>query len=173
MVTPTSPLIKLNRRSRWICRAGRIGLAGASLALLMRVVISPEQPQTQPQILPVTAQVQIKGQRIELEVAETPEQLERGLMHRTELASDRGMLFLFETARPLNFWMKDTLIPLDIVFLLDGEVRQIASAVPCRTNSCPVYDSKLAVNEVIELPAGKVQALGIRVGDRLRVQELK
>ncbi|KAM3095548.1 DUF192 domain-containing protein [Phormidesmis sp. 146-35] len=172
MVNSISPLIKLNRRSRWMSRAGQIGLAGATLALLMRVVILPQQ-QTQPQILPVTAQVQIKGQRIELEVAETPEQLERGLMHRPELASDRGMLFRFDTARPLKFWMKDTLIPLDIVFLLDGKVRQIASAVPCRANPCPVYDSKLNANEVIELPAGTVQKLGIKVGDRLRVQTLK
>ncbi len=168
-----SRLIKLNRQSQWIDRAGRIGIAGATLTLLTVVVISPKQQQTQPQFLPVTAQIQVKGQRIELEVAETPEQLERGLMHRTKLASDRGMLFLFGTAQPLNFWMKDTLIPLDIVFLLDGRIRQIASAVPCHANPCPVYSSKLAASEVIELPAGTVQKLGIKVGDRLRVQELK
>ncbi|MBD1847560.1 DUF192 domain-containing protein [Cyanobacteria bacterium FACHB-63] len=169
MAISISPLVKPSDRKRWLQRANRVVLAGIVAGVLIRVANTSRQ---EAQILPVTAQVQIGRETISLEVAKTPEQRSRGLMYRTELASDRGMLFLFETTERLSFWMKNTLIPLDIVFLKDGEVRQTATAVPCPTEPCPVYSSQTPVNQVLELPAGRIRALGIKVGDRLIFQDV-
>lgn len=168
MATSISPLSKPRERWKWLYCLSRAVLAAIVLSILVRVANAPKQ---QAQILPITAQVQIGQQTISLEVAKTPEQRSRGLMYRTELASDRGMLFLFETTEPLSFWMKNMLIPLDIVFLKDGEVKQIATAVPCPTDPCLLYSSQTPVNQVLELPAGKTRALGIKVGDRLSFQQ--
>lgn len=70
------------------------------------------------QTLPITAKATFQDQVIQLEVAQTPEQQEIGLMNRPPLAADRGMLFPFEPPRPVIFWMKNTPSPLDIVFCL-------------------------------------------------------
>ncbi|MBW4514038.1 MAG: DUF192 domain-containing protein [Timaviella obliquedivisa GSE-PSE-MK23-08B] len=125
------------------------------------------------QTLPITAKVTFEDQVIQLEVAGTPEQQEIGLMNRPPLADDRGMLFPFEPPRPVIFWMKDTPSPLDIVFLLDGEVKAIAAdAQPCAANPCPTYGSKESVNQVIELRSGRAEELGLQVGDRVSVEFL-
>lgn len=125
------------------------------------------------QQLPITAQVEIGGQQIQLEVAQTPEQQALGLMYRTELADDRGMLFAFEFPRPAQFWMRNTLIPLDMVFLLNGEVKAIAAnARPCTTPTCPLYESGVPVNQIIELRGGRATELGLQVGDRLTIRSL-
>jgi len=122
-------------------------------------------------MLPVTAEAMIKGERIQLEVALTPQQQEIGLMFRTELAADHGMLFLFTIARPVEFWMRNTLIPLDMVFMLNGEVKAIAAnAQPCVTETCALYESGAPVNQVIELPGGRASELGLRVGDRVTIR---
>jgi uncharacterized membrane protein (UPF0127 family) len=168
MATSISPLAKPRAQWKYLYCLSRAVLAAIVLSILIRVVNAPKQ---QAQILPVTAQVQIGQQTISLEVAKTLDQRSRGLMYRTELAPNHGMLFLFETTERLSFWMKNMLIPLDIVFLKDGEVKQIATAVPCPTDPCPLYSSQTPVNQVLELPAGKTRALGIKVGDRLSFQQ--
>jgi uncharacterized protein len=128
----------------------------------------------QGQSLPISAEVEVAGQTIQLEVASTPQQQEIGLMFRTELASNRGMLFPFEPPRPVQFWMRNTLIPLDMVFMRDGEVKAIASnAAPCTTEVCPLYGTAISVNQVLELPAGLASELGIRVGDRLTIRPIR
>jgi hypothetical protein len=128
----------------------------------------------QAQALPITAEAQIAGQTIQLEVARTPQQQEIGLMFRTELASNRGMLFPFEPPRPVQFWMRNTLIPLDMVFLRDGQVKAIAAnAAPCTTEVCPLYGTAISVNQVIELPAGRASELGLRVGDRVTIRTIE
>jgi uncharacterized protein len=134
----------------------------------------PPQPQTQPQIqsLPITAQITIAQQTIGLEVASTPLQQEIGLMSRTELAADRGMLFPFDPPRGVSFWMKNTLIPLDLIYLHQGVVKQIYTAPPCKTDNCSVYPSNSVIDQVIELPQGRAQALGLKRGDRLVVNPI-
>ncbi|HEY9833393.1 MAG TPA: DUF192 domain-containing protein, partial [Stenomitos sp.] len=69
------------------------------------------------QMLPISAQAAIRGQRILLEVARTRQQQQMGLMYRTSLADNRGMLFPFDPPQPVSFWMKNTKIPLDMIFL--------------------------------------------------------
>jgi uncharacterized membrane protein (UPF0127 family) len=127
--------------------------------------------QTSGQMLPVSAEVTINGQVIELEVALTPAQQEMGLMYRTELPPNRGMLFPFNPVRRVGFWMKNCRIPLDMVFLYQGQVRSIThNAPPCIKDPCPIYDSKAVIGQVIELSGGQAKELGLKVGDRLTVQ---
>ncbi len=126
----------------------------------------------QGQVLPVTARTEIGGQMIDLEVARTPQEQATGLMYRRDLAANRGMLFLFEPPQPVSFWMKNTLINLDMIFLHQGQVVAIAQNVPpCTTTPCPVYGPKqpVAVDQVIELPGGRVQTLGLKVGDPVKI----
>jgi uncharacterized membrane protein (UPF0127 family) len=134
---------------------------------------SATQPTTQPlgQILPVSAEVTINGQVIDLEVAQTPGQQEMGLMYRTELPPNRGMLFPFNPPRRVGFWMKNCRIPLDMVFLRQGAVKSITNhAPPCTKDPCPIYDSKASIDQVIELAGGRAKQLGLKVGDRLTIQ---
>lgn len=126
------------------------------------------------QMLPISAQVMIAGRTIELEVARTQQQQAMGLMFRTALADNRGMLFQFEPPQPAKFWMKNTLIPLDMVFLQNGKVEAIAASVPpCTREPCPTYGPDVAVDQVIELRGGRVAELGLRVGTRLNINFLK
>ena len=131
--------------------------------------------QTEGQKLPVEAKTKIDQQVIELEVARTPEQQQMGLMYRKSLEDNRGMLFLFDPPRPVNFWMKNVSLSLDMIFLLDGEVKAVESNVPpCSETPCPTYGPSIAteIDQVIELRGGRAQELGIKRGDRLTIEFL-
>jgi uncharacterized membrane protein (UPF0127 family) len=128
---------------------------------------------TQGQKLPISATALIAGKKINLEVAQTPKQQEIGLMYRTSLPDDQGMLFPFNPPQPVAFWMKNTLIPLDMVFLRTGVVQAIATNVPpCKSDPCPGYPSSKTIDQVIELRGGLTTELGLKVGDRVTIQEL-
>ncbi|HBR69043.1 MAG TPA: DUF192 domain-containing protein [Rhodospirillaceae bacterium] len=101
-----------------------------------------------------------------VEVARTREEMAQGLMNRTELAADAGMVFLFEDEDYRSFWMKNTLIPLDIIFIgKDGTIRHIhPMALPLDETPVP---SGAPAAAVLEINGGKTQALGIAVGDRV------
>ncbi|MEM9153029.1 MAG: DUF192 domain-containing protein [Cyanobacteria bacterium P01_F01_bin.3] len=130
------------------------------------------------QLLPVSAIAQIKTQteeyRFELEVARTPEQQALGLMFRSALPDNRGMLFPFGQARRASFWMKDVPVPLDMVFIRNSEVIAIAAEVPpCPTLPCPSYgpDGEL-VNQVLELRSGRAEEIGLQPGDTVNIEPL-
>lgn len=130
------------------------------------------QAKNSSQMLPLSAQMTVAGQIIHLEVARTMEQQEIGLMNRTELANDRGMVFPFDPPRRVAFWMKNTLIPLDMVFLLKGKVQAISSNVlPCKADPCTTYGPNTLVDQVIELRAGRSLELGLKQGDRITLQK--
>jgi len=101
-----------------------------------------------------------------VEIARTPAEMERGLMFRDRLPPDHGMLFLYEEERPVSFWMKNTLIPLDLIFAdSSGRILQIAErAVPLST---ALISSEKPVRAVLEVNGGTAARLGIAVGDRL------
>lgn len=108
-----------------------------------------------------------------LEVARTPEEQSIGLMNRTDLATNRGMLFVFSPPRPVSFWMKNTLIPLDMVFLSNGVVKYIGTKIlPCAGDPCPSYgpEPKTDIDSVIELPGGRAAELQLKIGDRLKIR---
>ncbi|HEX4113459.1 MAG TPA: DUF192 domain-containing protein [Stellaceae bacterium] len=102
--------------------------------------------------------------RFDVELALTPAQQEQGLMFRAKLASDAGMLFDFGDTAPRGFWMKNTLIPLDMLFIgADGRIVDIHErAVPL---SEAVILSAVSARAVLELNGGTVARLGIKVGD--------
>jgi uncharacterized protein len=101
-----------------------------------------------------------------VELAATDEERERGLMFRKELPDGHGMLFDFETDRNVAMWMKNTLIPLDMIFIRsDGRISNIAeSTEPMSTRIIP---SRGAVRAVLEVAGGTTKRLGIMVGDRV------
>jgi len=97
-------------------------------------------------------------------------------MYRTSLAADQGMLFVYEPPQPVSFWMKNTKIPLDMVFLRDGQVKMLkANVPPCTTNPCPTYGpgSEVAIDQVIELQAGRAAQLRLKIGDRMNIKFFK
>jgi uncharacterized membrane protein (UPF0127 family) len=101
-----------------------------------------------------------------VEIAADPASQERGLMFRRSMAADAGMLFDFHQSAQLAFWMKNTEIPLDMVFIrADGTVSSIEpNAVPYSTEPIP---SAEPVRAVLEINGGRAHALGIKPGDRV------
>ena len=126
---------------------------------------------TSDRVLPISARARIADRPIELEVAKTTEQQAMGLMYRTDLPDDRGMLFEFKPARWVNFWMKNCQIALDMIFIRDGVVTAIeVSAPPCTADPCPTYGPDTMVDRVIELRGGRAAELGVKVGDRIAIE---
>src|SRR5690606_7146651 len=105
-----------------------------------------------------------KKLQFRVEVARTQEEQARGLMFRTSLPEDGGMIFPFDPPRPAGFWMKNTVIPLDMIFIrADGSIARIAEqTVPYSLQS---VDSGEPVAAVLELAGGKAAAMGIAEGD--------
>ena len=102
----------------------------------------------------------------QVEVANNDAAREHGLMDRRYMAPDHGMLFEFDRDEPVAFWMKNTYIPLDMVFIAPGGriVKIIADAHPFSLN---VLSSDVPVAAVLEIRGGEAQALGLAVGDRV------
>ena len=118
---------------------------------------------------PVT--VTLHGQRFSVELATSEAAREHGLMMRTTLAADHGMLFVFPDTAPRGFWMKNTLIPLDILYF-DAERRLVSAqrdVPPCKADPCPVYPSAGPARYVLELSAGTAGRIGVRDGDTLAI----
>ncbi|MFD2233295.1 DUF192 domain-containing protein [Phaeospirillum tilakii] len=103
---------------------------------------------------------------INAELATSPAQLEQGLMFRTALAADGGMLFDFGAPRMVAMWMKNTLIPLDMLFIdATGTIRYIEENAP--PHSLEPRGPALPVRAVMELAGGSARRLGLRPGDRV------
>ena len=122
-----------------------------------------------------TATVTFKsGMQVRAEIVDTPETLERGLMFRTSLGPNEGMLFVFEQAGFYPFWMKNTLIPLDIIWIDEQwRIVSIAESVPpCRADPCPTYPPAGNARYVVEVVAGFARTHGVARGDRLTVTGL-
>ena len=102
--------------------------------------------------------------RFTVEVARTPQEQQTGLMNRQSLAPDRGMIFPYDPPQPASFWMKNTLIPLDIIFVrADGSIARIAAnTVPLSLEPVP---SGEPVAAVLEIAGGRAAELGIQPGD--------
>jgi uncharacterized membrane protein (UPF0127 family) len=113
-----------------------------------------------------------KRNNFTVELAITDRQQQQGLMYRRTLAPDAGMLFDYVTPTRITMWMKNTFIPLDMIFIgADGKVVDIAErAVP---QSETIIPSKVPARAVLELNGGTVQRLGIKVGDAVETDALK
>lgn len=106
-----------------------------------------------------------------IEIVDTPQTRNQGLMSRTELPETSGMLFLFPESDTRQFWMKNTLIPLDIIYAQDNTITQIIEFVPpCKSDPCDAYPSSDAVNQAIELNAGTAKKLNLQSGDTFSLE---
>jgi uncharacterized membrane protein (UPF0127 family) len=106
-----------------------------------------------------------------VELALSPEQMAQGLMYRKQMAADAGMLFIYPAPTPTAFWMKNTYIPLDMLFIAaDGHILNIAERTIPQTET-PV-PSAGPIKAVLELNGGTSQRLGIKPGDRVRQKSL-
>ena len=98
-----------------------------------------------------------------VELATTEDQRTMGLMHRTQLADNQGMLFVFDQDQHLDFWMKNTILPLSIAYISSkGEIKEILDMVPFSLQSVP---SEYAVRSALEVNKGAFQRAGVKTGD--------
>jgi hypothetical protein len=103
---------------------------------------------------------------VHVEVADSESERETGLMNRTSLDPDGGMLFVFGGDTDAAFWMKDTLIPLSIAFIdADGRIVTIHDMEPCTADPCEVYGSDAPYRTALEVNKGAFDEWGVRVGD--------
>lgn len=125
---------------------------------------------------PKNININIKGQNFNLEVAKTLTQISRGLGGRASLSPNSGMIFVFKNPQILSFWMKDTLIPIDIIFLdSNGKIINFVTALPepdTPDNKLKIYRSDSPASFTLELPAGTVQKLNLVSGDQINLYGL-
>ena len=107
-----------------------------------------------------------KTHRFTVEVARSLEQQQTGMMNRNSLAPDRGMVFPYDPPQPVAFWMKNTLISLDLIFIAPGgKILSIeANAVPLSLDQLP---SGGPIEAVLELAGGRAAELGLQPGDQV------
>ncbi|MGC3998118.1 MAG: DUF192 domain-containing protein [Anaeromyxobacter sp.] len=145
--------------------------AAAVLLLLASCASSgpaePVEPLQRGKVTITTAAGQVHT--VSVEIARTPAQRARGLMFRTRLERDAGMIFLFEASEPHGFWMKNTLIPLDLVYLSeDGHI--LAIVEKAEPGSLTARDGGVDSRYVLEVNGGWCKASGVGVGDRARFE---
>ena len=108
---------------------------------------------------------------LKVELARSHAERERGLMNRRSLEAKAGMAFLYPEAHRGGYWMKDTLIPLDIAFAdARGKILRIFTMQPCRSDPCRIYDPAVAYRSVLEVNAGAFRRWRGRAGDRITVR---
>ncbi len=111
----------------------------------------------------------IGNKKLTVQVADTPEKREKGLMFVQTLPENEGMLFVFSKKRVGGFWMKNTYIPLSIAFLdSDGKILKILDMEPCISNDCPTYDPGVTFQYAIEVNLGWFEKNQIREGDYVK-----
>ena len=115
--------------------------------------------------VPLTIRSKTGVHRFTVEIAATADQQERGLMFRKSLAPDRGMIFPYDPPQEVGFWMKNTLIPLDIIYIrANGTIAHIVNAEPMDLTPLP---SGEPIVLVLEIAGGRAAQLGIKEGDKV------
>src|SRR6185437_3514551 len=138
----------------------------ASVVLLLALAVGGEDaiglPTTQ-----LTVETTSGPKKFSVEVASDPASQQRGLMFRRSLSPNAGMLFAFHSSASLSFWMKDTFLSLDMLFIRsDGTIASIASST-APLSTTPIRSTE-PVRAVLEINGGRAYELGIRPGDRVR-----
>jgi len=141
--------------------------------LIIVIVIAIFVYQKYPRKTLKTIHQKIGDQSFSLEIANNPILQAKGLSGRSSLCEKCGMLFIFKGDAPRSFWMKDTLIPLDIIFITSlGQITDIYTATPEPEKSSfqlTIYQSTAPTQYVIELNAGTAQKLNLLVGDTINI----
>jgi uncharacterized membrane protein (UPF0127 family) len=150
-------------------RSRVLGCLAALTILIALPACSKSKPLTFPVGRPVVFETSAGSPTLSpVEVANTPERRAQGLMWRSSLAPNAGMVFPFGQATNTTFWMKNTTIPLSIAFVgSDGTIVGIDDMPPCTTETCPTYAPNADYTEAIEANQGWFESHGVKVGDHL------
>ena len=156
-------------------------VAGATLVLLLVACGAAPKTSVTPAATPAATPpagprvVLPSGSTYSLEVVRTPEEQAQGLMFRESLPEKAGMLFPFSDKNVHRFWMKNTMIPLDMVWMdADGKVIFVsADTPPCKGDPCPSYGPDVPAASVLEIAGGKAAKEKIGVGSVLQFQDVK
>ncbi|MEJ2314261.1 MAG: DUF192 domain-containing protein [Nitrospirota bacterium] len=130
-------------------------------------MFGPDTRETSPK---VSIETQASSVTFNVEVAADPGSRARGLMFRRHLDRNSGMLFVFPGESRISFWMKNTSIPLDIIFAdSGGKIVDLKTMEPCVDGPCPEYPSRAPFTYALEINAGLAEAYGIRPGAMMSV----
>lgn len=114
--------------------------------------------------------VQVGSAAFQVEIAKTPKEQAKGLSGRKSLKEDRGMLFVYEEPKFASFWMKDMLIPLDFIWIREGEVVRIDQNIAPEDYQPPeTITPKQKIDKVLEVNAGAIERYGIEIGDGIEL----
>lgn len=144
-----------------------MGMTRLFISFIAIVILTASTAFAQGEMAPLVIETDEGDHAFMVELADEPSEISRGLMERTEMAPDAGMIFDFGQPREANMWMKNTLLPLDMLFLeSDGNIIAIArNTVP---GSLRQINPGVPVKGVLELNAGRTEELGIEPGDTVR-----
>lgn len=118
-------------------------------------------------------EIQINETKLKIEVADTELEREEGLMNRTSMPQDQGMIFIFDSEQVITFWMKNTLIPLDIIFInSNGEIVNIAKNTKVNQTT-ELYSSERPMLYAIEVNAGWTTSNNVKIGDIVDLSNIK
>ncbi len=141
------------------------GISGAAAPIILLILIGCGASTLSSTVLDVA------GSKLIVEIADTTESRQQGLMNRKSMGEDEGMIFVFENESKLSFWMKNTQLPLSIAFIAaDGTIRQIEDMEPESLAAVPSYRNVLYALEVNQ---GWFEAHGVGPGDVVDVSGLK
>jgi len=150
------------------------------LALTILTVSCGASPKTSPTPSPSSGAsgprvVLPSGAVYQVEVARTPEQQAQGLMFRESLPANSGMLFLFPEGGVHQFWMKNTMIPLDMIWMdSQGKVLFLsANTPPCKADPCPSYGPELPASSVLEIAGGMAKKEKVEAGKAIQFVDVK
>lgn len=137
-----------------------------------------EAPSPSPTVTVSQPTVSIRGKTFVIEIADSPQEKGVGLSGRTSLAQNAGMLFVFESPGMQAFWMKDTLVPLDMIFIGDDKIVTIHRNVPLQApetpdTQLPRYAPTAPVNYVLEINAGLSDIYGFTEGDTVEIKGIQ
>jgi uncharacterized membrane protein (UPF0127 family) len=138
---------------------------------ILLIIFLPEYPGASPQPQNISW-VCFGSSCFKVELALTPEQQAMGLMNRTHLDADKGMLFIFSQDGIYPFWMKNTLIPLDMIWMgSGGRVVFIAKdEQPCGPLECPAINPEVPARYVLEVNAGAAERIGLVEGEKIEIE---
>lgn len=150
-----------------------LGLLALFIVSLILFFVNNEDENEGSKLPIVTISTEIADVEISVEIADSFTELQNGLMYRPELDEDSGMLFIFDEVTSGSFWMKNTLIPLDMIFIDQKEVIVDIqeNAQPCTSDPCPGYPSKYPYKYVIEANGGWADDNNVQVGDKVELSE--
>jgi uncharacterized membrane protein (UPF0127 family) len=142
---------------------------GPTSLLVIALLLASCGRKDQPLLVIQTATGEVE---VNVEIADSAEERQRGLMNRRTLPENAGMLFTRQQPEESSFWMKNTLIPLSLaVWGPDRKIAVILDMVPCRAEPCEIYNPGVPWVGALEVNQGFFEEHGVKVGDEIRIED--